>query len=162
MAVAFTFRAPAGKDGTRWIAVEHQNSGFFDISDFSAIDGTVGEIFFNMSDGSRIVSAETQKSFTDGDLHLVVINKFTDTNPSTNIDIYVDDMSFSRPFDNVRDQGFDHTSYSANTKMGFFAQKDPNVVQDFKQFDATFFEFLADGTYSQTQRNELKTRVAAI
>jgi hypothetical protein len=151
--VAFTFQSQDKTNKSAWFGCESQTSDvFFRVIDVDALDGSNGELLFNLNDGTDSLNVETTDSFADGQVHLVCINKKSN-NPS-DVNIYVDDMT--TPVSVNASGQFDNTSYSLNRDMTFFANNRTSVDQ-FKSFFAGLFEFNED-IYDSVDRQNLKTR----
>jgi len=130
------------------------SSTFGNGEDSVASDGV--ELYLLLSDDNdNTLAVETDNSYTDGNVHLVVINKTG--NSAGDINIYVDDMSSTVSTTVRTNQAFDHTNYSPSTDFGFHARRGGGTTDQYKALDSGIFEFNTD-TYSQSERDDLKKR----
>jgi hypothetical protein len=154
--VGFVFQSSDVRDFTSFTGTKDSNSRF-GIIDSDADDNSVGEIRFILEDnGGFFLIKETDSKFVDGNTHLVVVNKLSDTD----VEIYVDDMSVPRP-GTTNSSGFDHTNYSTNIKQGIFARNDRGTIKANQSLDLPFIEF-KESPYSQQDRLDLKQRAPGL
>ena len=153
--VALTLEDPSGSDTSYWMGSSDGNASIW-LYDSNFTDGTTGEMQFAVQDnnGNSII-VETDSSIADGNIHLIVWNK--NSNSAAGVDIYVDDMSTTVPTTAREEQAFDHTNYTNAEPMGFFAERRDGSINNYKSYDAGIFEFNTE-PYTQTERDELKAR----
>jgi hypothetical protein len=157
--VAMVFKSSSSNDLTTWFGFEDFGGApRFDVHDNDGFDQSLGEILVLVTDnaGNRL-AVETNNVLADSQIHLVVINKTSDTS----INFYVDDMSAKAPASTQQSQGFDHTDFSPSIKMGFFARNSAGSFDRRKSLTAPFFEF-NEQPYSQQDRLNLKQRVPGL
>jgi len=155
--LAFTFSSTDETDNTLWLGCrDSSGTPAFQIGDFDADDNSNGELYATfVDDNGNSLKVETNSSYTDGNVHLVVINK--SGNNAADIDIYVDDMSTPVATTTRDDKAFDHSNYNIAADMEFHARNDDGTTDNHKALDSGLFEFNSD-TYSQSERNNLKNR----
>jgi len=152
--LAFTFSSTDDTDNTNWIG-SGSSGAAFEVSDTDFFDGATGQLLFTVTDNNtNRLQVETDNSYTDGNTHLVVINK--SGNNAADIDIYVDDMTTPASTTIRNDNDFNHSDYSTSQDMAFHGENKSGVGSH-KAFDSGIFEFNTD-TYSQSERTDLKTR----
>jgi len=153
--VAFTFSTIEGSDLSTWFQGSDENSSF-GVRDSDFEDSSTGELFITMSDDNgNFLSVETNSSYTDGNIHAVVINKTG--NSAADIDVFVDDMDTPVSTTTIEDDPFDHTNYDNAEDLGFFARNDTDGQVRFKSYDAGIFEFNSS-PYSQSERDRFVSR----
>jgi hypothetical protein len=132
----------------------------FQVIDTDFNDGTLGELFINLTDGNgNAIAIETKADAIDGDTHLVVFSKRGGS--VSDLTVYIDDMTTPVSADTVANAPFDHTKYSNADDMAFFAENTPSGVRRFNEATLAFVEFNEE-PYSPLERQALKRRVDAI
>jgi hypothetical protein len=155
--VALTFSAPKGTRSTEFCGAEDLDTGsIFNIRDTDLVDGSFGEPRLRLNDGSNVLRHETNAVFTDSQLHLLVINKLSDTS----VEMFVDDMTAVEP-GTTTSRGFDHTNYNNTVDMAFFAKNRGFGPKNLKDMQSTFFEFNTQ-PYSSAERQNVKQRAPGV
>jgi hypothetical protein len=153
--IAFVFNAPVtGGSDEDFFGLASNKFRVFDNSNVN----TDGSIDFALI-GSNSVIVSTQGKFVDGETHLCVINKRGNT--ASDMSFFVDDMQTKEPVVVDRDNGFDHTQYSAPNPLSVFAATTFSGQASFKEYTTTFLEFNEE-PYSATDRLELKKRALGV
>jgi hypothetical protein len=154
--IAIVFRSSSPKDITAWGGTADSNRSAFLIQDEDRLDRSLGEMKVFLRDSNKgALDVELANSVCDGNVHLIVINKTSDSN----IDFYVDDMSSVAPTQTVTN-GFDHTAFSVSNPFNFFTVKEGGFSR-FKSLSASLFEF-KESPYSQQDRLDLKQRAPGV
>jgi hypothetical protein len=132
----------------------------FSVSDSDAADNSTGELRVVLKDNNNNrLNVETAGKIYDGQTRLIVINKAADT--ASGISIFVGDMTTQAAVNVNAAQSFDHTNYSNDTQMGFFANNKLGSQVGFKALDLPFIEF-NEKPYSQQDRLDLKQRAPGL
>jgi|APHM01.1.fsa_nt_gi hypothetical protein len=157
--VAILYQSSDDRGGKDLFGVLTGNGRFL-LSDFNFQDGTLGELFLQLQDtNGNQIQVETQDRFIEGDVNLLVINKNSDD--ASDINFYVNDMTTPVPKTVHQNPPFDSSNYSVSEAMGFFARNEGSQIREFRDMEASFFEFAQD-PYSAAQRRQLKRRISAV
>jgi hypothetical protein len=120
-------------------------------------DGSNGEIEYLCTDSSgNKLRERTNSVFFDGDIHLICVNKTSDTN----IEFFVDDMSTAVPSTTQINSGFSASDFQPSN-MAFFARTTSSTTSFHKQVDVSFMEF-NEKPYPPTRRQELAIRAPGV
>jgi hypothetical protein len=152
--VAFTFSAANKTDNSFWFAARDASGVRFEVSELSFFSGSLGQITILLDDGggNQIVE-NTDSSFVDGNVHLVIINKTS----NSNIDFFVDSVGSPVASTTQKNGPFDNTAYQNDSDMAFFARNVAGSTGGHKRLRSALFEF-STSPYSQSERQDLKDR----
>jgi hypothetical protein len=145
---------------------DRSNTSFFEISEFGVIDANAfdssnGEILFQVDDSNNnFLSVESDEVVLDSQLHLIVINKLSNSGNDA-VNMYIDSMASPSSSTVQRDQGFDNENYNATDSMGFFSRNDSGSASKHKALDLPFIEF-NERPYSKQDRLGLKQRATGL
>jgi hypothetical protein len=114
-----------------------------------------GEIFFDLRDGNdNSLDLVSDSTFDDGSPHAVIINKYG--NSESDLEMYVDDTATPVSV-TTNNSGFDNTTYSQDSDLGFFARNSTGDIQSHGSIHAGVFEFNSE-PYSESEREGFVSR----
>jgi hypothetical protein len=156
--VALVFQDTSTISNTRWLGARN-GSTRMQVADFDFSDGQTGNVGFIVEDGNDGFIKETDRTFNDGQPHLVVISKQSDLSGS--VEFYIDDMTTPVNSTVTLSGQFDSSNYSISRNTFVGATNSGVGASKHRDTTISFLEF-SEEPYSLSERQALTQRAPGV